>query len=242
MAAFSSLVGEVRALARALKERSPGGMIPTLIATRVGQPVALAMHAQTNQLLSAAGTMAGGYGADALALISECVLPRVPLNPLTQKSWSNGDATEALSRGGAEEGWVAQCQVTMLASRSGNTSIAAQPFRVDNGLVAWSSDIDSEFDPDILNALSSAFSADVLDPAQVPEPGAGHRIARADSSLPPDRGRVSLDVTITRMLDSSFTLDHPGGGAMLIARDDSEAVGLRAAGLSAGQFLVYHSE
>lgn len=241
MAAFSSLVGEVRALARALKERSRSGMLPTLIATRAGHPVALAMHGEMRELLAVAGTMAGGYGADSISLVTDSVIPQVPENPLTGQAWSNGDATDALAHRGAEEGWVAECQVVMLATRSGRESVSTQPFRVLEGALVWSSDLDNSPDLGFLPTLVRAFKADLLDPSQVSPPGAAHRTAMGQERLSPQQGRISLDVSLTRMLDARFTLERPGGGAMLIARDDEQTMQLRAAGLTAGQFLLYHA-
>lgn len=239
MIAFGTIVDDIYTFARALKESRRGEMLPTLVAARGGAPVAAASHDEVGELFAVAGTMASGYGADTLALILEGVFPLLPHNPLTKVDWEKGEAEELwLHHDGAARGWVTECQLVTVVSRDLQRSASAHSFRNIEGEIHWSGDAQRLQGTGVEQSLVDAFDRPMLDPAQVRDPGDGFTASADAPMMNPDLGRRSLDVGLTRVLDTRFTIDVPGGYAVFVFGNEEEAGVYRAMGLMDWQCLV----
>lgn len=77
--------------ARSRKERLGDEATHFLAVVRDGRVVA-ELSGDLDVLLKAGGLTGSGYGADALGIVIEGVMPLVPENPLTGRAWERGEA------------------------------------------------------------------------------------------------------------------------------------------------------
>lgn len=200
-----------------------------LIATRAGHPIVLASHSDVDELLALTRIIASGYRADALCLVTECLVPQLP-----QELHAAGGLASR-----ADPNWVMECQVVVTVGRDGEECASAQPFEVADDGTYWSPDL-AEIEVSRFRAvLRRAFVSTSTEPRlEVPTvPSESDKVRFLD----PTRGRTYLDIRLTRLLDGRLTIDHPGGGAMVIAHDAAAAAAMRTEGLLAGQYRVYRA-
>ncbi|MFT4125641.1 MAG: hypothetical protein QM662_05365 [Gordonia sp. (in: high G+C Gram-positive bacteria)] len=238
---MAQLITRVVLTARRRKEESAaaGEQRHGLLAVRDGTPLAWVDHTEVNALLGAADVVASGYGADALAVVLEAVLPLVETNPLTGENWRPGEADDVWrEHDGAERGWVSECLVIELMTRAGERVAVSQPFRVTGDGIDWADDVLGIGGTGLADVLAGALSRPAVDPATVPDPGEHFVAPEGAPHLPPDRGRIALDVGLTRVLDRQLTVEKPGGGARYIVADEAAAERYRAEGLMAHQLLI----
>lgn len=226
VAAAFEVATRVRSFARRLLAEAGDGFTPTLVAVRDARVVAAASHADHVTLLGAAGQLAAGLGADALALVLVGVQPTVPANPATGLSWAPGEAAAALGDGRAAElGWVTESLLVSVVSRGGHRSSTAQAFRAAGGEVAWSEGLLELHAGRADEALGRALSVPAVDPERMP--------------VEPERARVALDIGTTRVIDQRLAAVEPGGRAVLALPDEAAVERHLDEGLLPWQYLVH---
>lgn len=231
MRTIAQRITQARRFARALKQQAFGDMLPTLIAGRGGDPVMLASHVDVAELLCLARTIAAGYCADELCLVTECLTPTLPSDPPARFP----------SRRFEEDVWILECQVVIVASRDLSLYTAAQPFDVGDDGTFWSGDIGEIEVSRFQTALLDAFAPSPLEEKVKHALRDDSRATESALFVDPARGRRYLDIVLTKTLDTRLTMNRPGGGAMVIAHNEEAIVEMRGEGLLAGQYLVYHS-
>jgi hypothetical protein len=233
-----AISAEVRAYARTRKGRLLGGTAHFLLATRGDKLVVALSSGDLNALLALAATAAAGYGADALALVVEGVLPLVGENPVTGRSWERGEAEHLwLNNDGVDKGWVSEAQITALAFRDGTTSDEAWPFRVNGGVLSWSREPLGNVRSGLGSVLAAHLDGPVMDPARVADAG-------DDFVADPERGpfydseygRLVLDIGCTRAIGNQLL---GRGEACLIADSAVRADYLVSEGLPSWQVEVW---
>ena len=228
----------VCAVARARKEAAEEQR-HGLVVVRDGRVVAWIDHTEMGDLLGVVPMAAGGYGADALAVVLEAVFPLVPANPVTGEEWRRGEADELWrEHDGAAKGWVSECLVVEFLGRDGSHAGMALPFTMGAEGIEWTATSRPTGGAGLAQALGRGFQAPVADPGQVPD--SGDRIVAAPDAplLPPEQGRLVLDVGLTRILDRRFMLEVPSGSASLVVPDEAAAQRYRDQGLEYWQVLV----
>lgn len=139
MGDFEDLHAHALAFAHHRKASKLGDLTPELLILRNRLPAAVLHHGEIGELLGVAGTAARAYGADALALVFEGVLPLVPENPLTGAEWESGEAHEVWrDHDGVAQGWVSECQLVSMVTREMRAAVTARPFVLGGSGVTWS--------------------------------------------------------------------------------------------------------
>ena len=235
-----STTAAVRSYARNSKGRLLDDTTPLLLAIRGNKLVAALNSRDVNALFGLAETAVAGYGADALALVTEGVVPMVRENPLTGRPWERGEAERLrLDNEGVDKGWVSEVQITTLAVRGGTTSDEAWPFRLDSALLSWGQEPLGITLSGVDRVLTACLEAPLMDPARVPDPG-DHFAGDAQNGpfYELDYGRVTLDIGCTRILANQLL---GRGGASLIVDSEERAEYLISEGLSSWQVEVWRS-
>lgn len=221
---------------------------PRLLVHREGRVVAVLTAADPSALLRAAGTAGVGYGAEALTLVLEGVVPLVPVHPGTGEPWRPGETEDYWRAHPAEAGTVvSEVLVVGTGMRNGEVASGSLPFaRVGEGhdTAALTDDGAARFvwgtyrpegAESIGNALVTRLQVAPADPGAVRDPGDGFVAAPDAPFFSPERGRVVLDIGTTRLLDRDLGED---GGALLVVDSDRDAEPYRAEGLMPWQVLV----
>ncbi len=139
MGDFEDLHAHALAFAHHRKVSKVGDLTPELLILCNRLPAAVLHHRGIGELLGAAGTAARVYGADALALVFEGVLPLVPVNALTGAEWESGEAAEVWrDHDGVAQGWVSECQLVSMVTREMRAAVTARPFVLGGSGVPWS--------------------------------------------------------------------------------------------------------
>jgi hypothetical protein len=232
-----SIADAVREYARDRKTRFPEVAEHLLIATRNDSLLAVLSGGDLNFLLGLADTVAAGYGADALALVIEGVLPTVEQNPLTGQAWQRGEA-EALWRedDGVEKSWVAEAHITAIAFRGGATANEAWSFRVKDGRINWGDEPLRSSVSGLDTLLLARLSRPALDAARVPDPDIPGADPANGPFYPVDYGRVALDIGCTRSLGNQL---GDRGDAILLVDSEERADYLIGEGLPRWQVETY---
>ncbi len=227
----------LRAYARNRKEHLLDEADHLLLVLRDGTPVAALSSGALDPLLRLAGTAASGYGAQALALVVEGVVPLVAVNPLTGEAWQRGEAEQVwLEHDGVAQGWVAETQILAVAERTGETVDEGWPFRLASDTVEWADAPLALSGTGLSRAVAARMRGPVVDPARVPDPG--DRLAGDPENgpfHPPEYGRVSLDIGCTRVLGDQLGDD---GEVFLIVESCDRADYLIREGLPLWQVEV----
>ncbi|GAA4758963.1 hypothetical protein ACFQNE_13815 [Gordonia phosphorivorans] len=210
-----------------------------LVVIRDGEPAVWIDHTEVDDLLGEAGMVAYGYGADALAVVLEAVVPLVPVNPITGEEWESGEADDVFRQhDGVAQGCVTECQVVELQTRDGYHLALARPFVVTDASIDWSAKPLETGGAGVGGILARALSRPGADPAAVRDPGDAF-VAPADAPVYPSAtGRMVLDIGLTRILDRKFKTEAPEGSVRVIVADDAEAERYRAEGLDDDQLMV----
>jgi hypothetical protein len=230
--------GAILDYARDRKEKLLTEADHLLLVIRGNDPVAALNSGNLNELLGVAKIAAAGYGADALALVIESVVPLIEVNPLTNRPWEPGEAESSWQeQGGVEKGWVAEAQLIVVATHGDDVYAIAQLYRVEGGLVIWGA-ISPGVELGVLqNMLAASLGGPVIDPARVPE---SDDLGGGDPANGPfydaNYGRVVLDVGATRVLGQRLL---PGGEASLVVESNERAEALVAEGLPVWQVEVW---
>lgn len=241
MSDVSELQAAALAFARFRKEQQLGEITPELLVLRDGRAAAVAWHSELSELLRVADTVAHAFGGEGLALVFEGVLPLVPDNPLTGSPWERGDA-DAVWRNheGVSKGWITECQLVSLVTREMRAATTAHAFKLQDKTVVWTEEIQSlGGGVGVEKALAGALSQPAIDVSQVPDPGDRVVAPVGAPLLSPERGRLSIDIGMTRLLDARFGDEVQNGGALLILPDQETAERYGHEGLMAWQQLIY---
>src|SRR5690606_16382286 len=112
--------------------------VPFMVAIREERVVAVLASPELGDLLRVAELAGMSYGADALALVFEGVLPVAPINPVTDAAWERGDAEQVwLDHDGGRRGWVTEIAITAIGLRGGTSMEEVWPFVLDNNVPQW---------------------------------------------------------------------------------------------------------
>lgn len=228
----------VRAYAKQAKEQLLDDMPPILVILRDEQPVAVMRGGGVDSLLRLAAPAAAGYGADALGLVIEGVLPLVPTNPLTGHEWARGDADSVRTgHDGVERGWVAEMQLIATALRNGPVGSEGWQYRILGGAVVWEDAASAVSLAGLTDALASRLAGPIIDPARVADPG--DRLTGDPENGPfytAARGRTVLDIGCTRAFGAELADD---GEACLIVTSRGSADSVILEGLPEWQVEVF---
>lgn len=199
----------VRASARARKQRFLDEAGHLLLVIRDGRVVAALDSGDLNALLHLAETAGTGYGADALAVVIEGVVPLVDVNPLTGQPWQRGEAEEVWQEhDGVAQGYVTETQICVIAARSGETADDVSSFRVADGVVEWDAVPLDGVRTGLGDALAARLRRPAVDAARVADPGG--KLAGDQENGPfydAEYGRIALDVGCTRILSNQLAED-----------------------------------
>src|SRR5690554_2682691 len=121
----SGLLGEmessmdaVSSFARRRKEQHREESLHLLMVVRDGGPCAVLSSPVPGMLLQVLEIVGAGFGADALALVLESVVPLVELSPLTGRAWVPGEMEQVwLEHDGVAKCWVSEALVVLLCFR-----------------------------------------------------------------------------------------------------------------------------
>lgn len=226
----------VESLAKRQKEQSPEESLSFLAAVRAGRVVALLAHPDPNTLLRNAAMAGAAYGADALAIVLEGVIPLVPANPVTGEPWGRGEAeTVWFEHDGVARGWVTETILISVGGRDGDTVDQAVPFRPTSDSIEWAAE-PTQINSPIGGLLVKQLEHPAVDAARVPDPGDGFA---GDPENGPFYdaavGRQVLDIGFTRTVGREL---FPDGMAMLLVATDAEAEALIDDGLPSWQVEV----
>ncbi|MBX3089881.1 MAG: hypothetical protein KF772_04780 [Cryobacterium sp.] len=162
------------------------------------------------------------YGAEALAIAVEGLVPIVPKNPVTGEDWQSGEAERAwLEQDGVSKNWVREVMIFEIGTRSGEAYREVIPFVALAEEVFWEETMTTSTDEGgLAGALIEALKKDPVDVSRVPDPGDGFAGDPVNGPFyEPERGRVVLDVGVTRSIGSR--LDP--GTAKFVVSSESQA-------------------
>lgn len=210
-----------------LRERSTH----MLVVVRDSKPCAVLSSADPSQLLRAAGVAGAGFGADALALVLEAVVPRVPENPLTGLPWARGEAEQVCrEHDGAVKGWVAEALMVLVGFRDQRIAQQSWAYQVVDDSVVWDGPFGEVSAGGLADRVARTLAdSTVLDPSRVPDPGDGFSGDQVNGPFyDPAYGRVVLDIGCTRVLSNQLGSD---GNVALLASSVERADYLVSEGL-----------
>lgn len=209
---LATVIGD---FARARKESAVVDTNPMLIAVRDGLPFALLESPAVGGLLDLAAIAARGYGAEALALVFEGVVPAAEVNPFTGRPWQRGEADDCRrSHDGIANGWVHEALVISIVTWDGAERATTQWLTDVAGRITWGDIVLQGNGVGVEPPLRLALAESPIDPAAVPDPG-DHMVALPGAPFySPERGRIMLDVGCTRVLDRQL---DPGSVTLVAA-------------------------
>lgn len=89
-------------------------------------------------LVYVAHLMAGGYGADVLAFVTDTYTTTHRVNPLTGREWEANDMdTLAREHDGIAKGWVSDAMMAHVINRAGDQAVTSMPYRIVDGEHVW---------------------------------------------------------------------------------------------------------
>lgn len=217
---IESITDSVRKYARSRKERLLNATPHVLVVIRDGKLTAVLSCDDLGPLIRMAEIAGTSYGADALAIVIEGVVPLVDKNPVTGRIWERGEAEQLWLDGhGVDRGWVSETQIIAVALRDGATSEEAQSFRVNGDTVTWGSEPSALGGTGIAGQLSRQLDGPVMDSARVPNPGEGFVGDPVNGPFyDPDYGRIALDIGCTRVFGNQLL----GRGEACLILDSEE--------------------
>lgn len=199
--------------------------------------VARLAHPDPNTLLRNAAMAGAAYGAEALAVVLEGVIPLVPTNPVTGEPWGRGEAETAwLEHDGVARGWVTETLLISVGGRDGDAVDQALPFRPTTGAIEWAAE-PTPINSPIGGLLVKQLEHPAVDAARVPDPG--DSFAGDPENGPfydPAVGRQVLDIGFTRTVGREL---FPDGMAMLLVASSEEADALISEGLPSWQCAIH---
>ena len=225
--------------ARSRKERLGDEATHFLAVVRDGRVIA-ELGGGLDVLLKVGGLAGSGYGAGALGIVIEGVMPLVPENPLTGRAWERGEAEAVwLNDEGARRGWVTEVAMAAIGARDGSSVEQAWGFTSTDAGIAWGDEpLDVQWSG-IGAGLARALEHPAQDPARVPDPG--DRLKGDPVNGPfysPARGRRVLDVGLTL----SLAHRHPELEVLLVVDTDALAAELAEDGLPSWHVRVAHED
>ena len=217
-----------------VRKDAQGDAAPLVFAIRGGRLVALVESADLSDLLRQLPLAAAGFGADALVLAVEGVAPMTETNPLTGAPWQRCEAEQVrVDHDGIAEGWVRELVIVVSVVRDG-TRTTAYTLEECDGELRWDADAYAPGPVGVEPVLERALQQPAADPATVRDPGDA-MVAAADAPfLSPERGRLTLDIGCTRVIDRQL---GEQGRAALIAEDDAAEALYRSEGLDPWQVV-----